>query len=315
MNRLPHRILSYLGEIPEVADGLRRAGLDVEVVPVHPEGTPPREARGDVLLTMMRGTPNLPEVLGRGVRWIHTVGTGVDDFPTFLLQDQVLTCSRGASAVPIAEWVLAQILATAKQLPRSWVHEPPRMWGGERLGGVAGSTVAILGFGSVGQAVAVRALAFGATVRALRRTDEPSSVCGVDLVSDLDSLLRDADHVVLAAPLTEATRGVVDANFLRRMPTGAHLVNVARSALVVEADLRSALDTGQLGVASLDVAPTEPLPRGHWFYRHPRVRFSPHVSWNGPGVWEAITAGFVTNFELWAAGRPLENVVDIAQGY
>lgn len=304
-------ILSHVGELPGVAEALP----DAAILPVPPEGPVDPGVRGNVLITLMRGTDNLPEVLTRGVQWVHTVGTGVDEFPFDLLGDRILTCSRGANAVPIAEWVLAQILALEKQLPASWVNEPPAQWGGPPLGGVQGSTIAIFGLGNIGSAVASRALAFGANVRALRRRRTASRVDGVELVTGIEQLVDGADHVVLTAPATPATRGIVDDAFLAAMRPGAHLINVARASLVVEDALRAALDSGHLGCASIDVAPVEPLPAEHWFYHHPRVRFSPHVSWSGPGVWDAIERSFLDNYRLWRAGQPLQNVVDLGHGY
>ncbi|MBS9376289.1 NAD(P)-dependent oxidoreductase [Rhodococcus sp. B50] len=311
----PPRILSHLGDLPLLQDMLAEAEVDAQIVAVPQHGPIDDNARGEVLLTLMQGTPNLPEVLDRGVRWIHTVGTGVDEFPVDLLGDRTLTISRGATSVPIAEWVMAQILTAEKRLPESWVHEPPERWGGPELGGIHGSTIAILGFGATGTALATRALAFGAQVKALRRSDTPSPVPGVTLVRTLEALLADADHVVLAAPLTEATEGIVDARFLSLMKPDAHLVNVARAGLIVEKDLREALDGGRIALASIDVAPIEPLPAGHWLYRHPRVRFSPHASWNGRGVWEAIMRSFADNLVRWTAAQPLDNVVDLVHGY
>lgn len=310
------RILSHVGPAPEVAECLAGRGVRVpEIVPIDPTGPLPDTAHGEILLTLMNGTPNLGDVLERGVKWVHTVGTGVDDFPVHLLGDRPLTISRGATSVSIAEWVMAQILAAEKDLPDSWISEPPEVWGGTELGGLEGATVAILGFGATGTALASRALAFDCRVRALRRSNAPSPVPGVEIVTDVASLLRDADHVVLAASLTEETRDMVNAEFLNAMRKGAHLVNVARAGLVVEEDLRAALDSGQLGRASIDVAPVEPLPAGHWLYLHPRVHFSPHVSWNGRGVLRAVMQTFADNYVRWAEGRALANLVDPTLGY
>lgn len=307
------RILSHVGELSGFHDLLGEAGADVEIVPVPPEGQV--DVDGDVLLTLAQGTPNLPEVLRSGVQWVHTVGTGIDTFPTQHLGERPLTVSRGATSVAIAEWVMAQILTAEKRLPESWVSEPPAQWGGPELGGLQGRTIAILGFGTVGTALATRALAFDSKVVALRRSDAPSPVPGVSMVRTIPDLLADADHVVLAAPLTEATRGVVDTAFLSAMKPGAHLVNVARSGLVVEEDLRLALDEGRPALASIDVAPVEPLPAGHWLYTHPRVRFSPHASWSGPGVWDSILQSFADNYRRWIAGERLHNIVDPVHGY
>lgn len=305
------RVLSHVGTVPGIAAALP----DVTIVPIPADGALDDDVEGEVLLTLMRGVPNLEVVLQRGVRWVHTVGTGVDEFPLHLLDDQVLTCSRGSTSVPIAEWVMAQILAVEKELPAAWVHEPPAQWATPALGTVEGRTIAVLGMGTIGAALARRALAFEAEVRALRRRDRPSPVEGVVMVRTVDELVAGADHVVLAAPATPETAGIVDAAFLAAMRPGAHLVNVARGELVDHDALRDALDRDHLGTASLDVAPIEPLPTGHWLYEHPRVRLSAHVSWTGPQVWPAIEQSFVDNYQRFRSGEPLVNVVDPALGY
>ncbi|WP_182357268.1 NAD(P)-dependent oxidoreductase [Tomitella gaofuii] len=309
------RVLSHVGDLPRFRETMRAEGLDVEVTPIPQDGPIDPAAGGEVLLTPAQVAPNLDAVLARGVRWVHTVGTGIDTFSLGILDGRPLTVSRGATSVPIAEWVMAQILTAEKNLPQSWVTAPPERWGGAELGSLDGATVAILGLGATGIALAERALPFGAHVRALRRSGAPSPVAGVQVVRDTAELVDGADHVVLAAPLTADTAGIVDAGFLRRMKPGAHLINVARSGLVVDDDLKAALDSGALGLASLDVAPTEPLPAGHWYYRHPRVRFSPHSSWSGRGVWESIVDSFTGNYRRYAAGRQLEDVVDVSLGY
>ncbi|MBB4855743.1 phosphoglycerate dehydrogenase-like enzyme [Mycobacteroides chelonae] len=287
----------------------------MNIVPIPATGQIPEGVHGEVLLTLMRGAPNLSDALSRGVKWIHTVGTGVDGFPLDLVGDRLLTCSRGANATPIAEWVMASILTLEKRLPDMWIESPPDRWGGPTLGQVEGKTIAILGFGSIGTAVAKRALAFGANVRAMRRTNTRSPLPGVEMVNDTRDLVNGADHVVIAIPATGMTDGIIDDEFLGSMPQGSHLINVARASLVREEALRMALDTGHLRCASIDVSPVEPLPAGHWFYSHPRVRFSPHVSWNGDNVWQSIEASFIENFNFWTADQQLRNVVDLAHGY
>jgi phosphoglycerate dehydrogenase-like enzyme len=270
---------------------------------------------GDVLVTTMRGGSNLAEVLDRGVRWIHTIGTGVEDFPLHLVGDRLLTCSRGSTSVYIAEWVVAQLLTVEKQLPAAWVHEPPATWGGLQLGSLRGATVAIFGFGTIGTALARRLLPFETRIRAMRRSAAPSPVPGVELVRDTERLVAGADHVVIAAPLTEATRGIVDADVLAEMRPGAHLVNVARAGLIDDQALHAALDSGHLAVASLDVAPVEPLPAEHWYYHHPRVRFSPHVSWSGSDLWPTMERSFLDNYRHWSEGRTPPDIVDLVHGY
>ncbi len=304
-------VLSFLGEMDAVTDAVEGSTM----IAVDPAGPVDDSVHGDVLLTLMTGAPNLQAVLDRGVRWVHAIGTGVESFPLDVLDGRAFTCSRGVNAVNVAEWAFAQIITCEKQLPAMWRTTPPERWGQVDLGAVAGSTLAIVGFGSIGTALASRAVAFDMNVRAMRRRPAPSEIAGVEIVTDVTSLVAGADHVVLAAPSTAATRGMVDASFLAAMHPGAHLVNVARADLIDEAALRAALDSGQLRAASIDVSDPEPLPADHWFYAHPSVRFSPHVSWSGPGLWQATVGRFTDNLRRWRDGEPLQGVVDVEEGY
>ncbi|HEX6310155.1 MAG TPA: NAD(P)-dependent oxidoreductase [Acidimicrobiia bacterium] len=307
------RVLSHLGD--RVADDIARAVPGVEVVPIPLDGDLADGVDGEVLLTLAWGGPNLAAVLDRGVRWVHAVGTGVDRFPLGEIGDQTLTCSRGASAVPIAEWVLTMMLAFEKHVPDTWVTEPPAQWNYAELGGLAGRTLGLVGLGGIGEAVAHRARAFAMTVRALRRTAAPPPTPDVEMATSLADLVAPADHVVIAAPSTPETRHLIDAGAFAAMKPGVHLVNVSRGALVDQDALRVALDDGTVARASLDTVEPEPLPEGHWMYEHPRVRLSPHISWSMPGAWDTMFDAFVDNLRRYRDGEPLRGVVDIAAGY
>ena len=307
------KILSHID--PRLLASASQAFPDLEVIQIPQEGALPEHVEGEVLLTQAWGSPNLADCIERGVRWIHTFGTGVNAFPFDQVGDAVLTCARGASAIPIPEWVLAVMLAFAKQLPDSWITEPPERWNMAELGGLHGQTLGLIGLGGIGEAVATRALAFDMRVLAYRRTGRPSEIDGVSVVPDLDTLLGDADHLVLAAAATPETRHIVNRESLGRVKQGVHLINIARGELVDQDALREALDTGRVACASLDCVDPEPLPDDHWLYTHPRVRLSPHTSWAMPGALEAISETFTENLRRFRAGEPLEGVVDVKQGY
>lgn len=289
---------------------------DVDVVRIPGDGAVPADVGGEVLLTLPWGSANLAQVLSRGVRWVHALGTGIDAFPLELLGDRILTCSRGASAVPIAEWVLAVMLAFEKRLPESWIGAPPPQ-GRSRamLGTLHGKVLGLVGLGGIGTAVAARALAFGMRVRACRRSATPSSLAAVELVPTLRELVAAADHLVLAAPATPATRHLLDPDVFAAVKPGLHLINVARGTLVDHDALRAALEDGRIARASLDAVVPEPLPAGHWMYDDPRVRLSPHVSWSVPGAADVLIDGFIDNLRRYRRGEPLAGVVDRETGY
>jgi phosphoglycerate dehydrogenase-like enzyme len=226
-----------------------------------------------------------------------------------------VTCARGASGVAISEFVLAAMLAFAKDMPNVWLEAPPKHWNFHPLSTLEHKTLALVGLGGIGTEIAKRALPFGMRVRAVRRTAAPSPVAGVEVLTDFRELLPDADHLVLAAPGTQRTRHLVDADALAAVKPGVHLVNIARGSLVDQDALRVALDDGRVAMATLDTVDPEPLPDGHWMYEHPKVRLSAHVSWGTTENFTGSVAILVENLHRYVDGRPLRDLVDLDEGY
>lgn len=302
----------YRGRFGElVAQGLRQALPGTEVVMAD---SPEARDRADVLVTLMDDAPSLAGALAPRIRWIHILGAGADGFPFGALDGQLLTCSRGAGAPAIAEFVLATMLAFEKQLPQSWITGPVDPWNTAQLGGLEGRTLGIIGLGAIGTEVARRALAFSMDVAAMRRTAAPP-LDGVSLHPDLATLLGRSDHVVVAAPATPATRHLLDDAAFAAVKPGVHLVNVARGSLIEQDALLRALDDGRVAMASLDVVEPEPLPAGHPLYRHPSVRLSPHISWSSPRTLSRTMACFIENLARYRDGHDLAGTVDREAGY
>jgi len=310
------RVINQMGAA--AAETIRARFDGVEVIE-YAGGEPPPGLEADVFFGGYAGWDGPLRWLDRtGVRWVQLSGTGVDEVPDAVYgHGRVVTCARGASAVPISEWVMASILAWAKRFPEVWLHDAPEHWNFPRpaFDPIAGSTLGLVGLGGIGAAVARRALPFGMRVRALRRTDSPSPVAGVEIVRSIDALISDADHLVLAAPATHRTRHMIDARVLALAKPGLHLVNVARGALVDQEALREALDEGRVAMATLDTVEPEPLPPTHWMYTHPRVRLTPHVSWYNPTLLGEAIEIFVDNLARFVRGDPLRHVVDRVEGY
>jgi phosphoglycerate dehydrogenase-like enzyme len=303
------RVINQLG--PKAAEAMRAVVPDVEVIDAT--GDPPSpDLQADVLFG---GWGQHTLEYAQRVEWVHLAGTGIDSFPRELFDGRTVTNARGASAVPISEFVLAAMLAFEKHLPETWIHEPPEHWNFAPLGWLYGRTLGLVGLGGIGVAVAERALPFGMQVRALRRRPEPSALAGVEVVGSLDELLPDADHVVLAAPATPRTRHLLNAETLQLVKPGVHVVNIARGALVDQDALRAALDDGRVAMATLDTVEPEPLPEGHWLYSHPQVRLSAHVSWASPAGMDRTLEIFIDNLRRYAAGEPVQHVVDADEGY
>ena len=303
------RVINQLG--PKATEAMRAAVSDVEVIDAGAEPPPP-DLRADVLFGGWG--PHTLDYAER-VGWVHLAGTGIDSFPRELFDGRTVTNARGASAIPIAEFVLAGMLAFEKNLPETWIEEPPEHWNFAPLGWLNTRTLGLVGLGGIGVAIAERALPFGMKVRAVRRRAEPSPLEGVEVVGSLEELLPEADHLVLAAPATPRTRHLINAESLALVKPGVHLVNIARGALVDQDALRLALDDGRVAMATLDTVDPEPLPEGHWLYSHPKVRLSAHVSWASPAGMDRTLEIFVDNLRRYAAGEQVLHVVDAAEGY
>ncbi|WP_324832235.1 D-isomer specific 2-hydroxyacid dehydrogenase family protein [Pseudomonas saxonica] len=248
-----------------------------------------------------------------GLKWVQVVSSGIDFYPQWLFNGPPVSTSRGSAAENIAEFALAAIFAAAKRLPDIWVHDS--QWNFTALTLLKGTTLGILGFGAIGRSLASKAHALGINVLALRQSQTPFEVEGVEAARDIHDLFARSDHLVLAAPLTGATRHIVNSAVLASAKPGLHLINIARGGLLDHGALLEALDSGTIGLASLDVTDPEPLPDGHPLYTHPRVRLSPHTSAISTNSGHEIADSFLANLERYLNGLALENQANVQRGY
>ncbi|MBB4935113.1 phosphoglycerate dehydrogenase-like enzyme [Lipingzhangella halophila] len=260
------------------------------------------------------------------LRWIHAATAGVDNlmFPGLVDSDVTVTNSRGVFDEPIAEYVLGLVLSFAKDFPRSLDLQRNRLWRHRETERIGGRRALVIGTGPIGRAIARQLSAAGMRVEGAGRTARESdpdfgTVVQASLDSGaapgLDGALQRADFVVLAAPLTAATQGLMDAAALARMKDTARLINIARGQLVVEDDLVSALREGTIGGAALDVFETEPLPETSPLWDLPEVVISPHMSGDVIGWRSALVELFTDNLGRFLEGRELRNIVDKRRGY
>ncbi|PKH13696.1 D-isomer specific 2-hydroxyacid dehydrogenase family protein [Pseudomonas fluorescens] len=243
-----------------------------------------------------------------GAQWVHLVSSGIDFYPQWLFNGPPVTTSRGSAADNLAEFALAAIFAASKHLPAIWVQDS--QWQFTALRPLKGTTLGILGFGAIGQRLAQKALALGIKVVALRQSATPFGVDGVEPAKDIHDLFARADHLVVAAPLTDATRRIINRDVLGSARPGLHLINIARGGLLDQEALLEALDSGRIGLASLDVTEPEPLPDGHPLYTHPRVRLSPHTSAISTHSKDEIADTFLANLQRYLTGLELANVAN-----
>jgi phosphoglycerate dehydrogenase-like enzyme len=250
-----------------------------------------------------------------GVAWVQLAGTGIDRTNPSLLKAPIVTCAKGAGAIPIAEYVLAAMLASSRRFPDFWIKEPPERWNIQETQCLSGQKLGLIGFGGIGQRVARLALAFDMDVVAVRRTARPSEVPGVNIASGVEEILGEVDHLVLCLPSTPSSVNLLNEKTLALVKPGLHLVNIARGALIDQDALRVALDDGRIARASLDVCVPEPLPEGHWLYSHKRVFLTPHASWTGVPFLSGAMEVFRENLRRYLRGDPLIGVVDVELGY
>ena len=253
------------------------------------------------------------------LRWMHVAAAGVNSFLSdeVAASDVTMTNSRGVFDGAIAEYVLGQVIALAKDLPGAIRRQQQHHWQHHESERVAGTTALVVGTGPIGRAIARLLRAAGVRVRGAgrRARDEDPDFDNVCAPEDLPGELAGADWVIAAAPLTETTRGMFDADAFTAMRRGARLVNVGRGELVRTDDLVDALRDGQLAAAALDVVDPEPLPTGHPLWDLPNVLITPHSSGDVVGWREELVRLFVENFQRWRQGQPLRNVVDKSLGY
>ncbi|GGE21946.1 dihydrofolate reductase [Polymorphobacter glacialis] len=276
--------------------------LDVDVVfVVHGEGP-------------QRNVDHVPRPAGwpGSVKLVQVASAGLDDYPEWLFEaPRVATCS-GTTARPIAEYALAVMLAHVKRLA-GVTFKPGDAWPSrdEMMANpsdtLEGRTLGLLGLGQIARQVARYAAAFDMKIIATRNSDTPSPDANVTLVP-LEELASRSDHLVIAAPIGAETRGLVGAEFLGRMKPNAHIVNVARGAIIDDDALKAEFDKDRLW-ASLDVTDPEPLPAGHWLIGHPRARVTPHLSWVSPETSRRVFERLGENIRRVQAGEALIGAV------
>lgn len=253
------------------------------------------------------------------LRWVHVAAAGVDSllFPELVDSAVVVTNSGGVFERPIAEYVLATVLAYAKDLRTTWSLQDQRHWQHRETERIEGARVLVVGTGPIGREIARLLSRVGMDVAGVGRVarEHDPDFGSVHASSALRDVVGGADYVVVAAPLTEATRGLVDRPVLRAMKPSARLINVARGQIVDQRAVTDALGDGEIAGAALDVFADEPLPPDDPLWQAPGALISPHMSGDVAGWLDALAELFVRNFHRWQHGEALPNVVDKHRGY
>ena len=276
-------------------------------------------AKAEVILSARR----IPQGLVRrapGLRWIQLPMAGVDWLQGSDLWGQgdiVITSAAGINAPPVAEYVIAMMLALAKDMRRLIHSQAAHDWDRYEMGQLDGKTLGLVGYGYIAQGVAARARGFGMRVLATRRRRSAEEPDGVEMLSvdQLPLLLASSDFVVLGVPATAQTKALIGRKELEAMRPSAFLINIARGDVVDEPALIEALAAGRIAGAALDVFQQEPLPTESPLWDMRNVIVTGHLGGLFEAYDEAVVDLFVENLHRYVDGRPLINEVDRRAGY
>jgi D-2-hydroxyacid dehydrogenase (NADP+) len=260
------------------------------------------------------------------LKWIHSPAAAVNQLlsPELVGSNIMVTNSTGVHGPVVAEHALALLLALAKRLPQAIEFQAKRQWSQTELWNerprpreVDGATAAVIGMGVIGTEFTRRAKALGMRVLAVRQ-DPGKGLAGADQVygsSDMDRALAEADYVLVCAPLTPATSGLISQARLSKMKKDAYLINVSRGQLIDEPALLRALEKRRIAGAALDVFCQEPLPRGSGFWKLDNVLITPHTAAVTERLWERHFRFIAEDLRRFFAGQPLLGLVDKSKGY
>ena len=256
------------------------------------------------------------------VRWVHTRSAGIDNllFPELIHSPAVLTNGSGVFSQSLGEWVLGAILYFAKGTRRLITSQMARKWDPFDVVEISGQTVGIVGYGDIGRAVATRVRAMGMRVLGLTRRgpllyNVDNLVSQVFAPADRIRMIEQCDYIVVAAPLTPETRGMLGEAEFASMKPDAVVINVGRGPVIDEPAMIRALSDKRIKGAALDVYDHEPLPQGHPLYLLDNVLLSPHCADHTASWQDDAMRFFVAQLERFRKGEPLLNVVDKETGY
>ncbi|BBB92353.1 MAG TPA: D-2-hydroxyacid dehydrogenase [Methylomusa anaerophila] len=274
----------------------------------------------DILVTW-GGADTQPLYLqARRLKWIHALSAGVENllFPEIQKSDIILTNSKGIHGIPVSEHVLAMILSFTRGLNLSARYQTEQKWQRAPLDEIFEKTIGIIGLGSIGREIAKKSKALGMHVLAYKQ--QVTTELFVDKLYPADNqnlrdMLSRSDFVVVALPLTEATKELICLEHFQCMKPSAYFFNIARGSIVKEADLILALEQKIIQGAGLDVFEKEPLPDTSPLWNMPNVIITPHIAALSPAYLDRALKLFVDNLTRFTQGRDMLNVIDKAKGY
>jgi phosphoglycerate dehydrogenase-like enzyme len=295
--------------------------LAVELVPYDEAGVPQRDSSGAAAvfrwwLSQQEGDRLIAD--HPSLAWIHSGSAGVDHIltPRFRSSSIVLTSSAGVHAPSIAEWVVGAMLNVLKDFPAMRGQQNDRRFEKVQRPELAGQRALFVGTGQIATAIATRLAPFGLLFSGIRRSGAAHPLIPEVLpLSALRGAAARAEWLIVTAPLTPETDGIVGREVIAALPPSARIINVSRGELLDEEALVEAIRTRKLAGAILDVFRVEPLPPDHPFWDMEEVMVLPHTTWRSPEVRARQIELFADNLARFRAGEPLRNVVDIERGY
>ncbi|WP_222920245.1 D-2-hydroxyacid dehydrogenase [Natrinema sp. SYSU A 869] len=297
---------------PIVADEIRERRPDIDLAHVKDEDDL-LETVGDADILVTHRLPDDVLEAAEALEWVQALSAGTDVYDDGALTDHdvVLTNVSGIHAKPIGQQVLGYLLHFERGFDRAVAQQHRREWDRYTGGELGDRTVGIVGVGAIGSQVADYCRPFDARVIGTKRdpTDAPAAIDEIYGPDGLETVLAESDYLVVACPLTDETRGLIDAEALATLSDEAILVNVARGEIVDEPALIDALEADELGGAALDVFEAEPLPEESPLWDHEDVLVTPHMAGSTPHYWERCADVFVRNYDRFLAGEALENRV------
>jgi phosphoglycerate dehydrogenase-like enzyme len=259
----------------------------------------------------------------KNLRWFQQWGAGADwlfKYPEYMEKDFILTNVSGLHAIPISEHIISLVLALGRDLSKAIQAQAKREWTGHedfKVFELPGKTMVLVGVGAIGERTAEIATSLGMRVFGIRRNpDRPAN--GVEAIfapSQLPELLPHADFLVITAPLTSETRGIIGDPELRAMPSSAYIINIGRGGIIDESALVHALKDGWIAGAGLDVFENEPLLPDSPLWDMDNVIITPHYAGKTPYYAARAIEIFINNLQRYQAEEPMVNLVDKALGY
>ncbi|MEZ4614627.1 MAG: D-2-hydroxyacid dehydrogenase [Caldilineaceae bacterium] len=272
-------------------------------------------AFGAVTENVVKSAPNL--------KWVQSSSAGVEwmrHAPSLIDSDIQVTNTRGAHATTIAEHTFGMLVFLARRFDETYEAQKRHEWirgSSTPRTGLVGLTMGIIGLGQIGRAIAKRAHAFEMNVIAVdvNKVPKPDYVSDVQLLDGLPNLMRTADVVVIAIPITDETRGMVTPELLKMMKPNAYLLVMSRGGIIHEPTLAQMLRDGELAGAGLDVTAIEPLPADNELWDCPNIIITPHNSPSSDQTRANVMSIMKENLRRYLDGQPLNNLVDKEAGY